>query len=529
MAVSKHWTRVAWVAAVVAALDLAAGSALGAASPSARGAGRAQHRPRESRKTTRYVVVGGGAAPESTEVSLEQDVALVQSVLRPPGVVLFGGGPGALSVRVEDGTHTGDALLQRLGELFQPRVGRRSRYRASGLGAAPATIERIYAALAEALSSGEEPLLLYVAAHGEKGEGRRDGRVILWGGEAMAVADLGALHEAHPRPLRVVIASCFSGGFAELAFRATEAAAGVTVAPRCGLFAGTWDRETSGCDPNPDRRAQESYSLHLLQALAVRDQRGAALPLAQVDIDGDGRVSLLEAHTRARVASTSIDVPTTTSERYLRVVERGRNRIDPSILPEDAAAVQALSRRLRLSDRDAAERRWKDLDRDLTRASDALADVEQKLERRYADLATRLLSRWPVLDDPYHPDFAAMLEGDAAAIQEVLERSPEARAYRDAQRRVDALDARLWELQVQEALVLRLVRAYDTSERAAALRGRGGDEWAAYQQLLACERYVPALSGFRRNGPSAESPPKKRNKKHKARNPQSPRAARPTQ
>jgi hypothetical protein len=509
----------AWVVVLVAALDITAGRPLDAAGPGARGAGRAQHRTREVRKAPRYVVVGGGAAPESTEVSLEQDVELVQRVLRPPGVVLFGGGPGTLSVRVEDGTHREDALLARLGDLFQPRVGRRSRYRESGLAAAPATIERLYSTLAAALSSGEEPLLLYVAAHGEKGEQRCDGRVLLWGGEAMTVADLGALHETHPRPLRVVIASCFSGGFAELAFRATDATAGVTIAPRCGLFAGTWDRETSGCDPNPDRRAQETYSLHLLQALALRDGHGAAVPLEQIDIDGDGQVSLLEAHTRARVASTSIDVPTTTSERYLRVVERSRDKIDPSILPEDGAVMQALSRRLSLADREAAERRWKDLDRALTRASDALADAEQKLDRRYAGLATRLLSRWPVLDDPYHPDFAAMLERDAAAIEQVLESSPEARAYRDAQRRVDALDARLWELQVQEAMVLRLVRAYDTLERAAALRGRGGDEWAAYQRLLACERYVPALSGARREDPRAESPPRKRDEKKKARRP----------
>ena len=53
----------------------------------------------------------------------------------------------------------------------------------------------------------------------------------------------------------------------------------------------------------------------------------------------------------------------------------------------------------------------------------------------------------------------------------------------------------------------------------AALRGRGGDEWAAYQRLLACERYVPALSGARREDPPAESPPRKRDKKKKTRRP----------
>jgi hypothetical protein len=446
-----------------------------------------------SREPVRYVAIGGGAAPESTEISLEQDVVLARTVLRPPGLVLFGGGPSALSVRLEDWTDANETLLTRLGDLFHPRVGRRSRYRSSALPAESATLPSVNAALARALSHGDTPLLLYVATHGEKGETRRAGRVVLWEGETLTVAALGALHEAHPRPLRLVVAGCFSGGFAELAFRGTDVALGATVAPRCGLFAGTWDRETSGCDPNPDRRVQEGYSLHFLQALGKRDRRGATLPGKAVDIDGDGQVSLLEAHARARVASQSIDVPTTTSERYLRVVEQGEGAVRPGLLPEEAAVVRALSDRLSLGDREAAQRRWKDLDERLARADAELRAAEGELEQRYAVLATRLLSRWPVLDDPYHPDFAGMLARDAEAIDAMLDGAPAAGRYRQAQRAVDVLDTGFWNLQVEEALVMRLVRAHDTLARAAALRERGGDEWAAYQRLLACERWVPEL------------------------------------
>jgi hypothetical protein len=439
------------------------------------------------------VAVGGGAAPESTEVSLEQDIVLARSVLRPPGLVLFGGGPEALSVRLEDGSGANDALLTRLGDLFQPRVGRRSRYRASTLQPEPATLRGVDAALIRALSDGDEPLLLYLATHGEKGEARRAGRVVLWEGDVLTAAALGALHEAHPRPLRVVAAGCFSGGFAELAFRSTDSAHGVTVVPRCGLFAGTWDRETSGCDPNPDRRVQEGYSLHFLQALGVRDRRGGALPLQTIDIDGDRQVSLLEAHTRARVTSRSIDVPTTTSERYLRVVEQGEGTIQPSLIPEDAAVVRALSDSLSLEDRQAAERRWKTLDQRLARADEEHEEAEAALDQRYAVLAARILSRWPVLDDPYHPEFAGILARDANAIDAMLAGAPAAQRYREAQRKVEVLDAPFWNLQVEEALVMRLLRAYGTLARAAALRERGGDEWRAYQRLLACERWVPEL------------------------------------
>jgi hypothetical protein len=117
------------------------------------------------------------------------------------------------------------------------------------------------------------------------------------------------------RPVRVVLTSCFSGGFAELAFAGADAGKRELAAGRCGLFAATAEREASGCDPNPDRAAQEGYGLHFLQALQGRDRAGA---VAAIDLDGDGKVSLLEAHARARIASAGIDVPTSTSERWLR-------------------------------------------------------------------------------------------------------------------------------------------------------------------------------------------------------------------
>src|SRR4029453_14151341 len=83
---------------------------------------------------------------------------------------------------------------------------------------------------------------------------------------------------------------------------------------RCGFFASTWDRPANGCDPDPERGRQEGYSLHFLEAPRGQDRAGA--PVAGLDLDGDGKVSLLEAHTRARIASRSLDVPPPTSERW---------------------------------------------------------------------------------------------------------------------------------------------------------------------------------------------------------------------
>lgn len=440
----------------------------------------------------RYIAIGGGATPEYTEVSLEQDMLLAREVLPGPGVILFAGGSEAASVRVLDPQADDKTLLARLGALFAPRVGRGSLYRPTTLPAAAATSANVEGALSEALQEGQGPLLVYVAAHGEQGQDARDNHVALWAGDSLSVERLAELHEQQRgRTLRLVVASCFSGGFGELAFRQADPSQGVTQAPRCGVFAGPWDRQTSGCDPNPDRRVQEGYSLHLLQALRGRDRDGLLLPAATLDLDGDGRVSLLEAHTRARIASNSIDVPTTTSERFLRQVEHRSGNPAQAGLPEDGAVVAQLGAKLGLPDLASAERRWKELGAKLDALDRRLSVADDVLARAQAHLSAELLGRWPVLDDPYHADFAAVRQKHGAAIEQVLDRSPYAREYARAEAQVEALEGQLRELEPKEALVLRLIRAHETLSLAAALKARGGANYSSYRALLACERAEP--------------------------------------
>jgi hypothetical protein len=439
----------------------------------------------------RYIALGGGATPQYTEVSLEQDIELATHVLPGPGVVLFAGGSDSASVRVLAPTSLRDSLLHRLGDLFDPRGNRDSRYRRMSLTAQAATLENFEASFSRALRAGVGPLLLYIASHGVQGEQPRDNHVELWGGEPLDAVRLAALEGDAKRPVRFVIASCYSGGFADLAFEHADPTQGPSHAPRCGLFAGTWDRLTSGCDPNPDRRAQEGYSIHVLHALRGEDRSGQPLPLEQLDLDGDKRVSLLEAHTRARIASYSIDVPTTTSERYLRQVETHEAKPNLKLLPEEAAVVQQLGARLKLPTRAAADRRYKELSARLDALQDDLDAADDEVERAEGRLGALLLARWPVLNDPYHDDFASTLSRDGEAIDHLLSDSREAKDYARAKSVADDLAERSNELDPDEAVVLRLVRAYETLALASSLNARGGAALQHYQALLACERSVP--------------------------------------
>jgi len=444
------------------------------------------------------IIVGGGSFPQSTEVSLEQDVLLAKRVMGPQLRVLFAGGARAAAVRELAATRpvARAPLLSRLGDVFAPRPGRGSRYRRPALPrAGRATEDGVRSLLGDALSLRGEPLWLHVATHGEQGPTARDNHVGLWAGGLLHVDALARLHDRAPRPLRVVIASCYSGGFAELAFVGADEQLGASPAPRCGLFAGTWDRQTSGCDPNPDRRRQEGYSLHFLHALRGEDRAGQALAAGALDLDADGRLSLLEAHTRARIASMSIDVPTTTSERLLRSVQRTGGEADTQLLPEERAVLKALGELLGIEAVASARDRLGVLERRLADLDAAVIAAEEASHQAYLRLAAALLERWPVLDDPYHPEFAATFARDAEVIARVLDRSAEARAFDAAQRVLEASDDRYWDLRVDEALLSRYLRSHETLGLATALGARGGDDWDAYQRLLTCERWVPALRG----------------------------------
>jgi len=438
-----------------------------------------------------FLAVGGGATPESTEISLEQDIELVADTLPGPGAVLFAGGAGTRSIREADPAPHGDALLIALGDLFHPRVGRQSRYEGVRLAAGRADVDNVEERLAKALDGGSSPLVVYIAAHGDQGETARNNSVALWGGRPLTVARFAELDERSNRPLRLVVTSCFSGGFGELAFERADEHAGPSRAPRCGVFAGTWDRETSGCDANPDRRAQESYGLHFIHALRREDRAGQALAPADIDFDGDGKIGLLDAHTRARIVAMSLDVPTTTSERFLRAVEHGTGPIDRKLLPEDAAVVERLGAALRLPDEAAVEHRWKALDARMSRLEDTIDERQGEVAVAESSLGSRLLERWPVLDDSYHPDFADTLKKHRREIQDVLEHSREATARIEAQNRFEATDEELSGLEVEEARLLRLRRAYETLHKVSALLRRSGPQAEHYKKLLSCEREAP--------------------------------------
>ncbi len=446
-----------------------------------------------------YVAVGGGAEPTSSQVSLEQDLELLRELLADTtGVVLHAGGEGAASTyelrEGEDAAPDDDPLFARLGSLLDPRESRRARFRQSAIAPnGPSTIVAFEQALLRALEGDADvPLLLYLNGHGDLADVDADNAVLLWGADTLTAFRLSQLLDGAERPVRVVVTSCYSGGFAELAFAGANATRGASESDVCGLFATTADRESSGCDPNPDRRAQEGFALHFLNALAGRDARGQALDAAEVDFDGDGTITLYEAHARARIAGRSIDIPTTTSERWLRQsalenARQGTGAPPPNASPVELAVIRGLADDLDLPDAESAARHLVELEARVEAREARLAEARADADLAWADFRIGLLARWPILDDPWDPRHRPTIEAHREDITRHLDASPAARAYADAQDAIADVDEALLALDDEVARVTRLVRAHDNIRLEAALRASGGDALRTFERLRACE------------------------------------------
>ena len=470
-----------------------------------------QHTPRLPSELG-WLAFGGGSEPLSNQVSLAQDLDLARSVLAGSGFVMFASGRGAFFA-VERKEPQQEALREvgtELARLFGPPGALDLRYEPTTLAIdAPATREHVLDALRDAVERGSSPLLVVAASHGEQGARPRENAINLWGGWSIDVGDIAELLDSaeKPRATRFVIASCFGGGFAELAFVGADPRKGLRNPEHCGLFAAPWDEESSGCDPNPDRRQQDSYALHLFHALRGQARDGTDR-LSDIDLDRDSRVGLLEAHAWARIHSRSLDVPTTTSERLLREYVRSYDaeRMVPDPELEELSVVRALATELELPDERAANAQLNELNRILQDTTQLLEEAQHTNDDTYYALRIGLLERWPLLEHVWDPRTRGLIEREGPRIVQLLTDSELARSYALASRELDDALAQQDGVRHARARVLRLVRAFETLRLATALKRRGGARYEHYEALRQCERFVPEVRAPLRRAELARQP-----------------------
>ncbi|MEM9863317.1 MAG: hypothetical protein AAF938_17100 [Myxococcota bacterium] len=449
------------------------------------------------------LIVGGGSSPASSPVSLAQDLVHARDRLSQLGLqafVLHGGGDGS-PVAVQDEAPG----VSPIADFFDPR-DRSVAYRSADLRAdGPADAAVVLDAL-RTLAARDEALTFFLAAHGDP-----EGFAYLWGESTLDASQVAeALGSA---PARVIVKSCFGGAFGALAYESGIAGEGPAAGRRCGFFATTADLEASGCDPNPQRGEQEGYVLHFLEALHGVDRAGEAIA---VDYDGDERISLLEAHTRARIATRSLDVPTTTSEFFLRTEANAYKALSGAqqdayfeASPEDDAVITALRGELSVSGRG-------ELNEALAVSSAQLETVAAEADRltaerdaAYAILRADLLARWPLLDDPWHPDHAALLDAHAPAIESAIEQSALGQELRALDAQIESAIGRYTAIELGVARLRTLQRAEESARMRGFLRATAPERFAEYERLVGCERgelMGPGRAGSGRAGHGRAGP-----------------------
>src|SRR5690606_13020516 len=115
--------------------------------------------------------------------------------------------------------------------------------------------------------------------------------------------------------------------------------------------------------------------------------------------------------------------------------------------------------------------------RDMSDAHDRLDAASAREDEAYRAAAAELLARFPVLDDPWHPDFAPTLAEHHDEIARVVADSPRFAAFRGAQEEVAVAQQEVAALLARSARLERLVRALENQALAGRLKARGGAAW----------------------------------------------------
>ncbi|MEC8025681.1 MAG: hypothetical protein VX223_17245, partial [Myxococcota bacterium] len=160
-------------------------------------------------------------------------------------------------------------------------------------------------------------------------------------------------------------------------------------------------------------------------------------------------------------------------------------------LPEEDAVIHQLSQRLGLpisDSKDIAAVQFAALQSEIDNQNTSSEQLKKTLDAAYRVVLGEVLSRWPILDDPWHPDFQDLVNSQRDAIATWLTDSPNYAAYLQALGTLENLEARLMQLRLKSAPYERLLRAFETRTLARRLRARGGKEWVIYERLLSCER-----------------------------------------
>jgi hypothetical protein len=402
---------------------------------------------------------GGGSSVSNNQVSLEKNVLYLQRFLGDAGLtgvpheILFADGTGgARDLEFDDPNVKLPRATELLADVFDQEAGLTTQYRAHAIPhlwgpSTRASLNRWFDTVGSRLRDGDR-LIIYYTGHGGRGRGR-DGKnqtLALWGEPDLTVRDFDAMLERLPPKVSVVLimVQCFGGGFADVIYDGADPARGLTRRNRCGFFATVPTRVAAGCTSDVNEENYREYSTYFFAALYGRTRTGEKVE-PKPDYDGDGQVSLAEAHAYALIHSDTIDLSMKTSDALLRQFSSMRPRTTAELpqelltensdydqllaaaSPVDRAVLDGLSDRLQLDGPRRAQQA-RGISMGIEQRRQSLEQKRQRLQQAHnqlrRSLQRRVKGRWPELGNLLNPSAARLLAEQGDAIVKYLEASP---------------------------------------------------------------------------------------------------------
>lgn len=370
------------------------------------------------------LTIGGGYSPQGNQVSLEKNVLLFQSVLQDPAVQLerhdiyFADGndpeKDVLAHDVESVPEANRLMAEVFGTTDALGLTFRNHHIPSVSDAAkPSNIRTWFRNVASQMHQGDR-LLVYVTAHGYRSrdtQRKHDTSIAMWDRTTLRMRELAKLLDQMDPAVDVVMVmvQCYTGGFSHLIYKGGDPENGLSPQSRTGFFATVHDRPAAGCTPDVNEANYEEYSTFFWAAFLGADRSGKQI--GRPDYDGDGRVSLSEAHAYTILNAETIDLPIKTSGAFLRA-ESSFGEGDDDLLQDDepfstvmelASPVQGvlltqLSEKLNLTGENRLVDAWRQSRNGRRRRGSARRSSQVRDQ-----IARDLLTRWPALENPFNP------------------------------------------------------------------------------------------------------------------------------
>lgn len=482
-----------------------------------------QPMPRSAVAEDYFLAIGGGPQAASNEASLEANIRYLQRLLDDAGVAddrqhfLFadGGDTNYEDLQYLDAAAFEQApeLHRELAMLYDTYYELGYRYRPSAVPgvAGPANRAHIDAWFDEhagELGAGDR-LVVYFTGHGGSGSDDQPRRtdMALWNDRPLRVDEFAErLDRLDPEvDLVLVLVQCYSGGFADVIFEGADQEKALTKHRRVGFYAAPYDRVSTGCTPDVDEANYADYTSYFFSAAFGKDRLGNAV--TDADIDGDGVISLIEAHAYVLLKADTIDIPTTMSDAFLRrysevpanpghgellAAESDFDRLRGRADAYQAAVLEGLSEQVGVSGPARI--------RDANRAMQRIRGERSRLERRRGqaqrafnearqELANALHRRYPQLRYTWQPELPRLLEERGDAILSFIEGHPAHERLWRAYGQLGELYEQIDRLRREAARFRRLVEMAETVALAANLENTADAEIVErYRELLTMER-----------------------------------------